>query len=259
MDDSLKNNLIRLATENEISSFIQSDPCQFLYRYTDSLDIECAGFIAAGISFGNRKQFIPKLESIFNLADKNCQSISQWIISKEYEKTFTNLSDKEKNDKKFYRFYSYKDMEDFFGELHRILKNNESLGEYFFKVWEKNKNNSLHLCHHIGQSFKTPIIPKGKNSPCKRTNMFLRWMVRQNSPVDLGLWKWFPPKELIIPLDTHVLQQGKKLGLIPENSGASFSTAKKLTEELKKIWPEDPVKGDFALYGVGAISNSKGS
>lgn len=255
MDISLKNKLLDLATQNETSAFIKTDPCQFLYDYTDIVDKECAGFIAAAISFGNRKQFLPKLKSLFNLADKTSGSISKWIISKEYEKSFSSLNDFEKSEKKFYRFYSYKDMEDFFCELSEILKNNSSLGEYFFKIWEKEKDNYPHLCHCIGKSFKSPIIPKGKNSPCKRTNMFLRWMVRQNSPVDLGLWNWFSPKDLIIPLDTHVLQEGKKLGIIPEAAGGTFSTAEKLTMELKEIWPENPVKGDFALYGVGAISN----
>lgn len=81
--------------------------------------------------------------------------------------------------------------------------------------------------------------------------MFLRWMVRDSSPVDLGIWnKLIDKRTLIIPLDTHVLQEAHKLKLINSKT-ASMSVAIKLTEKLKEIFPEDPLKGDFALFGYG--------
>jgi uncharacterized protein (TIGR02757 family) len=81
--------------------------------------------------------------------------------------------------------------------------------------------------------------------------MFLRWMVRDSSPVDIGLWaKFIDRKTLVIPLDTHVLTQAASLGLIISPS-ASMSTAKKLTSALATIFPDDPVRGDFALFGYG--------
>ena len=81
--------------------------------------------------------------------------------------------------------------------------------------------------------------------------MFLRWMVRTSSPVDLGLWTWYSPSDLLIPLDTHVLQESVKLGLIPEGSAGTSKTARKLTDMLKQVWPDDPARGDFALFGLG--------
>ena len=81
--------------------------------------------------------------------------------------------------------------------------------------------------------------------------MFLRWMVRTNSPVDAGLWTWFSPADLLIPLDTHVLRQAKNFGLISERSAATEKTARELTDVLKQIWPDDPCRGDFALFGPG--------
>ena len=81
--------------------------------------------------------------------------------------------------------------------------------------------------------------------------MFLRWMVRQNSPVDLGIWNWYNPANLIIPLDVHVIQESIKLGLLPENSKGTLKTAIELTNILKQIWPDDPCKGDYALFGLG--------
>ena len=78
--------------------------------------------------------------------------------------------------------------------------------------------------------------------------MFFRWMVRDNSPVDLGLWKWIDKRQLLIPLDTHVMQQAIKLGLLDKKATPSSKTAIKLTNHLLKIFPEDPLKGDFALF-----------
>lgn len=94
-------------------------------------------------------------------------------------------------------------------------------------------------------------VPQKSASANKRTNMFLRWMVRTNSPVDAGLWTWFSPADLLIPLDTHVLRQAKKFGLISERSAATEKTARELTDALKRIWPDDPCRGDFALFGAG--------
>jgi len=73
--------------------------------------------------------------------------------------------------------------------------------------------------------------------------------------VDLGLWNWYSPADLIIPLDTHVLQEAKKFGMLEESCTASFRTAERLTEELKQVWPDDPCKGDFALFGLGVADN----
>ena len=84
--------------------------------------------------------------------------------------------------------------------------------------------------------------------------MFLRWMVRQNSPVDLGIWTWVSPKELIIPLDVHVMQQAIKLNLLPENASASLKTAQTLTAKLSEVFPDDPVRADYALFGLGISS-----
>ena len=88
-------------------------------------------------------------------------------------------------------------------------------------------------------------------SACKRVCMFLRWMVRDGSPVDLGLWSGFIDKRtLIIPMDTHVLQEANRLGLINAKT-ASMSVARRLSARLAEIFPDDPMKGDFALFGYG--------
>ncbi|EPF25836.1 TIGR02757 family protein [Treponema socranskii subsp. paredis ATCC 35535] len=108
------------------------------------------------------------------------------------------------------------------------------------------------LLHVIADAFpQCRAVPQKSASANKRTNMFLRWMVRTNSPVDAGLWTWFSPADLLIPLDTHVLRQAKNFGLISERSAATEKTAHELTDVLKRIWPDDPCRGDFALFGPG--------
>jgi uncharacterized protein (TIGR02757 family) len=110
------------------------------------------------------------------------------------------------------------------------------------------------ICRYFGSRGISVIIPKDTTSACKRVCMFLRWMVRTNSPVDLGLWADFiDRRSLIIPLDTHVLQQSERLGLITSKT-ASMTAARKLSAVLATIFPDDPLKGDFALFGHGVNS-----
>ena len=147
------------------------------------------------------------------------------------------------------------DMKIFFRSCARILKSTETFGEFFrIKAESRAAECSVAVCvlEEIAKAFgDCAIVPKGKCSANKRVHMFLRWMVRKNSPVDLGLWEWFDESELIIPLDTHVLQEAIKMGIISEKASGSYKTAVKITEALKEIWPEDPCRGDFALFGLG--------
>ena len=271
----LEKELLALANKYETSDFLASDPSQFIRWYTSPKDIEVASLIAAMLSFGNRKQFIPKIREIFTLADsildKNQKSlkISQWCLA--------GAPNFPTGTKKFYRFYSYDDLHIFFKEIAEILKTAPTLGEYFQQIYEGKRASSLafpwaqpessptpssgfsrhpqrplHLAQIISASFpESAIVPKGKNSANKRIHMYLRWMVRQNSPVDIGLWTWYSPAELLIPLDVHVMQEAIKLKLLPENSKASYKTALELTNKMAEIFPSDPVRSDFALFGLG--------
>ena len=96
------------------------------------------------------------------------------------------------------------------------------------------------ICTYFSQQSVIGIIPKNARSACKRLCMFLRWMVRNESPVDLGIWEHFIDKRnLIMPLDTHVKQQAQKLGFISTNT-ANMKTAIELTKQMRKIFPNDP-------------------
>ena len=270
IDESTAERLRNLADKYEIVSFTEQDPSQFLKWYKNSkTDSELAAFLAAMLAFGNRKQFIPKIEQILKTADDSSGSFSRWLLSGRYKIDFPY------GDKKFYRFYSYDDMHIFFGEITDILNGTPDigekdsgkadcgalnsgeagcgvLGEFFRERWYKKIDTSEDLADIIARSFpKSKLVPKGKTSACKRTYMFLRWMVRKNSPVDLGLWDWYSPQKLLIPLDTHVMQEAIKIGILDEKSTASRKTARILTNEMERIFPEDPVRADYALFGLG--------
>ena len=239
MTEELKQKLRSLADRYEVATFCDDDPSQFLRWYKPKkgrgtvTDVEVASFIAAMLAFGNRKQFIPKIRIVLETSDRSLGTVSKWLIEGKYKTDFP------KGSAKFYRFYSYDDMQIFFGEIADILRQYRSLGEYF-----KNKK--------LLEIFpKSCIVPKGRASANKRIHMFLRWMVRCGSPVDLGLWTWADPAQLIIPLDTHVMQEAVRLGLIPPTSAASRKTAERLTAALAEAFPGDPCRGDFALFGLG--------
>ncbi len=264
----LNEKLKVLAEKYETAEFLQADPSRFLRLYKRRTDVEVFSFVAAMLSFGNRKQFIPKIQL---LADYAGDSFAAWIMSGAYR---TSLVSPDGNpDKKFYRFYSYSDMYSFFDEIQQILRISGSFGRFFQESWldmqptegrepgiQNNGGQTPYpLDRLISDSFPdSAIVSKGKNSANKRIHMFLRWMVRRNSPVDLGLWTWYSPVNLILPLDVHVLEEAVNLGLLPENAKADRKTAIALTERMKEIWPEDPCRGDFALFGLGVdVSQSE--
>ena len=248
-----KELLINLADKYENSSFIIEDPSQFLYHYKNPCDIELCAFVASMLSFGSRKQFIPKINFILELADdEKVGGIYNWITTRQFEKIFA-ISDNQQ----FYRFYSYKDMYYLFDCLFVILQQEETLGIFFsIKYLEHNKN--VDLIDLIPQYFaNSKIVPQTKSSCKKRLCMFLRWMVRTNSPVDLGLWTWYEQDKLLIPVDVHVLQIAKKLSLIEQKATATRKTAELLTQIAKNIFPTDPAKLDFALFGLGVDDKKK--
>lgn len=242
MEEALKYQLKELAEYYETVAFLDDDPAQFMHRYSSPGDIEIVALIAASLAFGERSQILRKIESICQLME---HKPSVWIRQEKF-----NVSFPESNEK-FYRFYSYADMRAFFSQIKNIIDRYGSIGAYIKLRYEK----GVHPLKAIVEAFADcssdrNLIPKDTHSSCKRINMFLRWMVRNNSAVDMGLWDWIDKKQLIIPADTHVMQEAIRLGIISK-AGSSLSKAIEITNALRLVWPDDPCKGDFALFGWG--------
>ena len=175
---------------------------------------------------------------------------AKWLKNRDYEKIVPHT------DECFYRLYTKAMMNDFLNALAQMIEQYGSMRGFIMSIKNPDKKLSAldaikALTAWFASHGSTGVIPKDATSSCKRVCMFLRWMVRDNSPVDLGLWSDLIDKStLIIPMDTHVLQEATKLGFISSKC-TSMSAAMKLSQKLREIWPDDPIKGDFALFGLG--------
>lgn len=232
-----------LAERYENASFLEADPSQFMHRVRGRNNQEVMAFIASSLSYGSRKQFLPKIEYLLSLSGGE---VYDWVRSGAYDNIF-----REGNNESFYRLYSYGKYSKFLSALRLLLTEYNSLGGYVRQSSVDGLSAVNALCGFFSRYGVEPVIPKTAESCCKRLCMFLRWMVRDNSAVDLGIWSSMIDKRtLIIPLDTHVLHQACRLGLISSLS-ATMRNAQRLTHNLSEVFPDDPLKADFALFGYG--------
>ncbi len=249
MTDELMLKLITLAEKYETEDFIIGDPSYFMHQVEGAENQEVMAFIASVLSYGSRKQFMPKIQSILDESDGD---IYRWTKSGCFSSFFV------KDDKTcFYRLYTKGQMYDFMAAYQKILVGYGTLGEYLeYKKAGDGFAAVKSICEYFSGEGISVIIPKDVQSACKRVCMFLRWMVRSGSPVDLGLWSQFiDRRSLIMPMDTHVLHQAVNLGLLATKT-ASMSAARALTSSLAEVFPDDPLRGDFALFGLGVNSKS---
>ncbi len=230
MTEEIKNKLLESAETYHCAHFITNDPVQFPHRYRVKQDIEISGLLTAIMSFGNRKQIVKKANE---LHDRMGESPYQYVLSRRWEREFPA-----EDSRSFYRMLSFADFHGYFQRLYAAYREFDSLEDALntFEGVPMEK-----LCTFLGVSAK---------SPQKKLNMFLRWMVRDNSEVDFGLWQTMDCRELIVPLDTHVCRVAHALGLTETNS-FTLTNARCITNALAQIFPDDPCLGDFALFGIG--------
>ena len=212
------------------ADFIQSDPVQFPHRYTLKQDIEVSGLLTAIMSFGNRKQILKKADELHGLMG---DSPYQYVLSCQWEKDFPSGATNS-----FYRMLSYADFYGYFRRLYIAYTQFESLEE------------ALMLYPGIPMEKLCAFLEVSAKSPQKKLNMFLRWMIRRDSEVDLGIWESFDRRDLIVPLDTHVCRVAHYFKLT-DTETFSLKNARQITVALAKVFPDDPFLGDFALFGLG--------
>ena len=249
-----KIELDKLVEKYETIDFIKDDPIQFCHRYNQKEEIELAGFIASLFAYGNRKIFIKKLDEIFAKAEGD-------LLGFIKNGDFSSLKGVE------YRFSKENDIIPIFEILSKLYNDSRGLEELFEYGWIQPPPHPSPLEREqfflqtvvdyfysnapktVGQGFLHMIPNPKNNGAMKRLNMFLRWMVRKG-PVDLGIWEFIRPSELLIPLDVHVARVSREMGLLQRKSN-DFKAVIELTNCLKNISPEDPVKYDFAMFGFG--------
>lgn len=252
--DKFQNFLDQRVEQYNQPAFVQDDPVSVPHQFRKKHDIEIAGFFAATFAWGIRKTIINKCNTLLELMD-----------NAPYE---------------FCLYHSERDLLRLQHFVHRTFNGDDLL--YFIEFLKQHyqKHNSLEVAFFNKETLKSPDIiessldyfyeyffslpyviertrkhiaaPK-KKSACKRLNMFLRWMVRNDHKgVDLGIWKRVTPADLIIPLDVHVARVARNLKLLSRKQ-TDWKAAVELTESLKSFDAADPVKYDFALFGLGIV------
>jgi uncharacterized protein (TIGR02757 family) len=232
-------------------NFIELDPISIPHRFTKKQDIEIAGFFAAILAWGQRKTILNK-----------CSELLECMDNAPHD---------------FMLNHTEGDLKAVLGFKHRTFNEVDALYFIHFLSWFYRNQDSLEKAFLIGQTgavdsmesmltqfqrhffsledapsrTKKHISSPATRSACKRINMYLRWMVRQDDQgVDFGIWKQISPAQLICPCDLHVDRVGRKLGLITRKQ-TDWGTAVELTQVLRSFDPLDPVKYDFALFGLG--------
>lgn len=244
----LSQYLHALAVQYETEEFLRSDPSWFMHQVTGSENREVTAFIASCLSYGNRRQFMPKIQQLLDYAGGD---MYRWVLDGEFE-THLRAGDA----CCFYRLYTCGMMNGMLRALQKMLRGHGSMGHWMRSTGSTDCYAAVCALtdYFAAHDSVGGIVPKNAVSACKRVCMFLRWMVRDGSPVDLGLWNDIIDKRtLIIPMDTHVLQQSVRLGLM-QSKTASMTAAMKLSGKLREIFPDDPMRGDFALFGYGVNS-----
>lgn len=228
--------MLSWADRYETPEFIKHDPIQFPHRFVLKQDIEISAFLTAYLSFGQRPQIIRKVEELHTaLGDSPYNYI--------YKGDFSGFPT---GSRKFYRFVSYDDIHDLLAALH----------DCYLRYADLEAAVVAEGCAHPLQALQKLFghinyIPSyGSVSACKRMNMFLRWVGRQDSCVDFGIWPSVDMAQLFIPVDTHVHQVSLQLGITRRKS-ADRTTMREINDFFKKIFPGDPSRGDFALFGYG--------
>nr|WP_153400036.1 MULTISPECIES: TIGR02757 family protein [Chryseobacterium] len=246
--EELKSFLDEKADRYNTTDFIENDPIQIPHRFSLKQDVEIAGFLAATISWGNRKSIIKSAEKMLEIMGN---SPYDFVIS-HTEKDLESFQDKS-----IHRTFNGEDFAYFIRQFRRIYKENESLENLF--MLKDQETSFLHAIERFRHGFLETekhrshkhISSPYKNSSAKRIIMFLRWMVRKDKHgVDFGIWENIDQKYLSIPLDVHTGNISRKLELIQRTQN-DWKTVAELDTAVRKFDENDPAKYDFALFGLG--------
>lgn len=255
MDKADKNKLRKFLNEKvdfyNQPSFIQDDPICIPHLFTKQQDIEIAGFFAAIFAWGNRTTIINKSKELMQLMDMQPH---QFCLN-------NNRGGLKRLSGFKHRTFTADDLYYFIEFFHEHYSKYDSLETAFFPrngmTVEEGLNhfkNYFFSFEHLKRTEKHVSSPKQKSS-CKRLNMYLRWMVRDdNKGVDFGIWKNLSPADLICPLDVHVSRIARQYGLLHRKQD-DWEAALELTANLRTLDKNDPVKYDFALFGTGVMEN----
>ncbi|MGB2809805.1 MAG: TIGR02757 family protein [Sedimentisphaerales bacterium] len=242
--------------------FIGSDPLQFVYEYSNPSDMEVVALLAADLAYGRVQQIQKSLADLLGRMGKSPYAFVR-DFGKAERRSLTGFK---------HRFTTDQHISDLLILLKKVLNQYAGIEEYFIQGCNPGDKNIIpalsKFCNtlqekyaglHNGQisrGLKYLLASPTGGSVCKRLNLFLRWMVRDDD-VDVGLWKSVDKAKLIVPVDVHMARLCRILGF-HDRKTVSLSTALKITKNFTKIEPNDPVKYDFALTRIGILDDCTG-
>ena len=253
MAESLKAFLDRKVKDYNRPDFIKDDPISIPHLFKKKEDIEIAAFFAAIFAWGNRTTIIQKSRELMQFMQMTPHAFVLNASGKEL-KDLERFKHRTFNATDLYYFI------EFFKTHYCQFNSLETAFSEWMKKSDETTENALNgfynyffSLEHVPKRTTKHIASPAKGSTCKRLNMFLRWMVRNDQQgVDFGIWKNISPAQLVCPIDVHVARVARKFKLL-ERKHTDWPAALELTSFLKKLDPKDPVKYDFALFGLGVL------
>jgi uncharacterized protein (TIGR02757 family) len=235
----------------ERPSYIQNDPVSFMHAFDSKDDQALAGFFAAIMAWGRRDIVLAKVQ---DLLERMNHRPAAFIRS--YSEADAAVFDGFKH-----RTFKPADMHWITKTLQRILQIHGSLEAFWsfcYKQAREENSELIAVFHHqffgmhdaIPRRTRKHVSNPDKGSACKRLYMYLRWVIRNDSPVDPGIMNFMDPSELIVPLDVHAARQARVVGLLGRTYN-DWKAAQELTENMRMLDPSDPAKYDYALFGIG--------
>lgn len=233
--------------------FVHTDPIQIPKMFEEKEDIEISGFMAASLAWGQRPTII-----------KKCRELMQLMDYAPYD-FIMNASENDFGRFQYFKHRTFNgyDCRYFMRSLANIYRNEGGLETIFTTAWQQHQDMFEVLRYWYKAFTALPaesrvlrhIACVDKGSACKRINMYLRWLVRKDqSGIDFGLWKGIPASALLIPLDLHTGNISRQLGLLTRNQNDARAV-EELTARLREFDPIDPIRYDFALFGLGAFKS----
>lgn len=253
--DGLIELLIQLHDRHNRPEFVADDPISIPHRFSAREDIEIAGFLAATIAWGNRKAIVKSAGRMIEAMDGAPHDFTMNASERDLEGVLGYV----------HRTFNGADFRSFILAIRHIFNEFGSIGGFFEGEFSRTGDirtaiarfrEEFFVPHHEKRCEKH-LSSISKGAACKRTCMYLRWMVRHdNRGVDFGLWQAIPPSALYLPLDVHSAATARSLGLL-ERRQNDWRAVEEVTANLREIDPADPTKFDFALFGAGIAGDLK--
>lgn len=243
--------------------FLSSDPLEFVHRFTTARDREIVGLVASSLAYGRVEGIKKSVEKVLSVMDGAPYRFTAGFDPRRDSGLFSGF---------VHRFNDGLDISCLIYFARQMIEDSGGIGRFFMKGYSGGDDNVKEaltafssnvlaldsspvyggggLAKDAGVRFFFPSPRDG--SPCKRLNLYMRWMVRRGDALDFGLWKDVDPAKLIIPLDTHVARISRNIGLTAREI-PDWKMAEEITAALKELDPEDPIKYDFALCRLGIL------